>query len=173
MTVSLRRLTSTLDRRFWLAAAVGTFAALLALGIPSAVIPNPMFIRMTPTEPFNIAVWLASAPLAGLVLATYVSKPATIASDPHADAGAGRATVGGLAAYLAIGCPICNKIVVAALGVSGALTVFAPLQPLFGAGSVALLAGTLAWRLRVRARGCARCALTAEAREVQPLGQRT
>ena len=60
----------TLDRRFWMAAAVGTIASLLLLGIPSAVIPNPLFIRMTTTEPFNVIVWLASAPLAGFLLAT-------------------------------------------------------------------------------------------------------
>lgn len=173
MTDSFRRLASTLDRRFGVAAAVGTIAALVALGIPSAVIPNPLFIRMTPTEPFNIAVWLASAPLVGLLLATYVSKGGVGAADPHADAGAGRATVGGIAAYLAIGCPICNKVVVAALGVSGALTVFAPLQPLIGAGSVALLAGTLAWRLRLRSRGCARCATATDTGEVRPLEQGT
>lgn len=128
------------------------------LGVPSAIIPNPLFIRMTPTELFNVAVWLASAPLAGLLLATYISKRGAAAADVHADAGAGRATLGGVAADLAIGCPICNKIVVVVLGVSGALNVFAPLRPIIGAASVALLAGTLAWRLKMRARGCARCA---------------
>ncbi|MBI3745218.1 MAG: hypothetical protein HY264_01580 [Chloroflexi bacterium] len=147
-----------MDRRFWIAAIGGTIVALILLGVPSAVIPNPLFIRMTPTEPFNIAVWLASAPLVGLLLATYLAKGGAAATDIHAGVGAGRATLGGVAAYLAIGCPICNKIVVLALGVSGALNVFAPLQPLIGAASVALLAGTLAWRLRMRARGCARCA---------------
>jgi len=35
-------------------------------------------------------------------------------------------------ATFAIGCPICNKLVVALLGVSGALTCWAPLQPLIG-----------------------------------------
>lgn len=156
---SFRQLAATLDRRFWLAAAAGTVLVLLVLGVPSAVIPNPFFIRMTPTEPVNVAVWLASAPLAGLLLATYVSRRGGIAADDlHAAAGGGRATLGGVAAYLAIGCPICNKIVVAALGVSGAISVFAPLQPVIGGASLALLAGTLAWRLRMRARGCARCA---------------
>ncbi len=160
VTAFLMRLASTLDRRFWLAAAGGTIAALVVLGIPSAVIPTPLFIRMTPTEPVNVVIWLASAPLAGLLIATYVSKTPLLAADPHGGVGAGRATLGGVAAYLAIGCPICNKVVVAALGVSGALNVFAPLQPLIGALSVATLAGTLAWRLRMRARGCTRCAET-------------
>ena len=159
LTATLDRLLPTLDRRFWIAAIVGTAVSLLVLGIPSAVIPNPLFIRMTPTEPFNVIVWLASAPLAGFLLATYFSRGGPAATDPHVDAGATRATVGGIAAYLAIGCPICNKIVVAALGVSGALNVFAPLQPLIGAASIAVLAGTLVWRLRMRARGCTRCAV--------------
>lgn len=155
---TLRALRSTLDARYWLVAALGTVAALILLGIPTAVIPNPVFIRMTPTEGFNVVVWVVSAPLIGLLLATYVRPPLHPVGHPQAEPGAGRATLGGIAAYLAIGCPICNKIIVAALGVSGALNVFAPLQPLIGAGSVALLGATLAWRLRDRARRCARCA---------------
>ena len=142
----------------------------LILGLPTAVIPNPFFIRMTPTEPLNVIVLLASAPLGGLLLATYVSKRSAAVTDVHADVGGGRATLGGVAAYLAIGCPICNKIIVAVLGVSGALSVFAPLQPLIGAASILLLAATLAWRLRLRARGCARCAPSSLA-EPMPLGR--
>ena len=158
-----RQVMTTLDRPFWLAAGAGTLLAALVLGVPSAVIPNPFFIRMTPTEPVNVAVWLASAPLAGLLLATYVSRRDVAAADPHADAGGGRATLGGIAAYLAIGCPICNKIIVGVLGVTGALNVFAPLQPVIGGASVALLVATLAWRLRMRGRGCTRCATASPA----------
>ena len=151
------RLLTTLDRRFWVTALLGTIASAIVLGVPSAVIPNPFFVRMTPTEPVNLVVWLVSAPLAGLLIATYVAGTGTV-QDPHADAGAGKITIGGVGAFLAIGCPICNKIIVAVLGVSGAMTVFAPLQPLLGGVAIALLAGTLSWRLRARARGCERCA---------------
>ncbi len=152
------RIWATLDRRFWVAAGGGTFLMLLILGVPTAVIPNPFFIRMTPTEPVNLLVWLITAPLTGALLATYVSRGRLDTGDVHADAGSVRASVGGIAAYLAIGCPICNKVIVAVLGVSGALNVFAPLQPIIGAASVAMLAATLAWRLRMRVRGCTRCA---------------
>ena len=155
---SLTALRSTMDGRFWLVAAFATAGSLLMLGVPSAVIPNPFFIRMTPTEGFNVVVWLISAPLIGLLIATYVRPSAHPIGHPKAQPGAGRATLAGIAAYLAIGCPICNKVVVAALGVSGALNIFAPLQPLIGAASVALLGATLAWRLRARARRCERCA---------------
>lgn len=152
----------TLDRRFWLASAGGTLLVALALSIPSAVLPNPFFTRMTPTEPFNVLVLVLSAPLAGLLLATYIARSGGVARDIHADAGSGRATLGSVAAYLAIGCPLCNKIVVAALGASGAVNVFGPAQPFIGAASVALLAATLAWRLRMRARGCRRCSAASD-----------
>ena len=146
-----------LDQRFWIVAILGTIGAALVLGIPTAMIPNPFFGRMTPTEPVNLVVWLASAPLMGLLAATYLAKPPARAVDIHAASGGGRMTAGGIAAFLAIGCPICNKVVVATLGVSGALNIFAPLQPLIGAASVALLSGTLVWRLRTRSRGCESC----------------
>ncbi len=155
---SVAALRSTLNARFWLVAALATVGSLLLLGVPTAVIPNPFFTRMTPTETFNVIVWLASAPLVGLLVATYVHAPGHSMPHPRDDAGAGRTTLGGVAAFFAIGCPICNKLVVAALGVSGALSIFAPFQPLIGAASVALLAATLGWRLRARARRCQRCA---------------
>ncbi len=162
----MRSLARTLDRRFWLVAAATTVVALLALGVPTAVVPNPFFLRMTPTEPFNVAVWLLSAPLIGLVTAASLVP----VREPHGRPAAqsGRATLAGVGAYLAIGCPICNKIVVAALGVSGALNVFAPIQPLIGGGSVLLLGATAAWMLRRRARGCERCAPMAAVAPARP-----
>lgn len=74
MTEAFERLGTTLERRFWIAATGGTIATLIMLGVPSTVIPSPLFIRMRPTEPFNVAVWLASAPLTGLLMASYLSK---------------------------------------------------------------------------------------------------
>lgn len=158
----LRRIDELdLDGRFWFMALAATVVSLVILGVPTAVIPNPWFIRMTPTEPFNVATMVLSAPLMGLLAATYLAPLA--GGSGSAAEGGGRATIGGIAAYLAIGCPICNKIIVAVLGVSGALSLFAPVQPLIGAASVLLLTGTLLWRLRRRADECIRCARTADA----------
>lgn len=42
---------------------------------------------------------------------------------------------------------MCNKAVVALLGVSGALTIWAPIQPLLGVASLALLGYALRRRL--------------------------
>jgi hypothetical protein len=163
------------DRRFLPWALAWTAAALLAFGFVSAIIPNPVFGRSVAPEPFAIAVWLVSAPLMGLLAATYtvparsgatpmapvpaagllaepLPAPAVTASMTRSD-GSVVGTVAGFGAFLAIGCPLCNKVVLIALGASGAMSIWAPIQPILGAASVALLAATVAWRLRRRAAG--------------------
>ena len=164
-TIPIRAALATFDRRAWGAAALAGLAVLLAYGLVAAIIPNPVFGRQIPPEPFAIATWLISAPLMGLLAATYLPLPAgsvaiPLAASSDVDRGGTGATVGSVAAFLAIGCPVCNKVAVLLLGTSGAMSIFAPLQPLIGAAALVLLAGTLAWRLRLRARGGA-CRLPA------------
>jgi hypothetical protein len=132
-------------------------AILAVYGLISAIIPNPIFGRGLAPEPFAVAVWLVSAPLMGVVMATYFAPlpagvPVTL-NAPAARDGTTAGTVGGFVAFLAIGCPTCNKIALVLLGTSGATNVFGGVQPILGAVSLALLAGTLVWRLRLRARG--------------------
>lgn len=132
-------------------AAAAALATTLVIGLPTAVIENPLFTRMTPVRPLDVAFLMLTSALAALLAASYAA--------PVAGAVPGRATAGGFLAFLAIGCPVCNKVVVALLGTGGALTFFEPLQPLLGAASVALLATALLVRLRA----CAACALPARA----------
>ncbi len=136
---------------------VWALVALVVFGVTAAIIPNPIFGRGTPPEPFAIAVWLASAPLMGIVTATYFAPmpargPVPLEQSARRD-GTTLGTLGGFAAFIAIGCPTCNKIALVLLGASGATSIFGPIQPVIGAVSLALLAGTLIWRLRLRARG--------------------
>ena len=124
---------------------VGGVLTALLLGVPTDVIPNGWFGRMTPVEDYAVPVLIATSVLSGLLVATWLGVEASACP-----ARAGRTTgaAGGVFAWLAIGCPVCNKLVLLALGTSGALTWFAPLQPWLAATSVALLAGALAWRVR-------------------------
>jgi len=162
--------TLRLDRGFFAWAMAWALVSLLAFGVIAAIIPSPVFGRQIPPEPFAIAVWLLSAPLMGFLGATYsapaippatptgtvtLSMPLVIggASDASHRQGTTLGTVAGFGAFLAIGCPVCNKVALLLLGAGGTMTVFAPLQPLIGAASLVLLAGALAWRLRLRARG--------------------
>ena len=127
--------------------AIGISALLLVvLAIPTAIIANPLFSRMTPVEPEQYAFWLATGLITGALLATY--------AEPGFRHGlAGRSVGAGMLGVFAIGCPICNKLVLALLGASGALTYFAPLQPLLGFAAVSL-AGYGLWLRLGAIRGC-------------------
>lgn len=128
----------------WRAAAAGLGAgalALLVIGLPTAVIPNPWFTRMTPTRPQDYLFLGLTGLLTAAIGVTY-ARPATCSVQE------GKVTTGGLLSLLAIGCPICNKLVVLLLGTSGALTYFEPLQPVLALAAIGVLGFTLFLRLR-------------------------
>jgi hypothetical protein len=128
--------------RRWLVAALASVLAALGMGIPTGVIRTSLYTRMTPVTWWDYPIWALSAAGLGLLAATYVKLG-------RADSGgSGRALGGGILSTFAIGCPICNKLVVALLGVGGALNYWAPIQPLLGLASIGLLLVTLAIRLR-------------------------
>jgi hypothetical protein len=132
-------------RRSFPTAVLGVLAAfgtVAIIGVPTDVIPNPLFGRQTPVHAYDVAVLIALGLLTGALVATYA-----IARD--ATAGTARAGVGsGVLGWFAVSCPACNKVVVAFLGASGATSTFAPLQPVLGGVAVALAAGALAVRIR-------------------------
>jgi len=125
------------------AATVATAVFTLAVGVPTDLIPTPFFTRMTPVPWWNYAAWPVTAVLGGLVVATYIRRPGHGAPRNGAAAASG----GGLVTAFAVGCPVCNTLVVAALGTSGAMTVWAPMQPALALLSVVGLAWTLRRRL--------------------------
>ena len=139
-----------LNPRFLGCAILGSLAALVLVGLPTDILPNPWFTRMTPIRATDYLLWATSGILTGALLATYLLPGRQRSSVATTSAGTGLLTV------FAVGCPICNKLVVALLGVSGALTFFAPIQPLLGA--VALGTSFVALRIRLRGAGNA-CAI--------------
>ncbi|MFC4467791.1 hypothetical protein ACFPH6_25235 [Streptomyces xiangluensis] len=141
----------TWPARRWLVAAAVTVIAALVIGVPTGVVPTPFYTRMTPVLWWNYPVWLVSSVLEGLLVATYVrTGPAEApeAALPERRPRTARALGAGLLSAFAVGCPICNKLVVLAIGVSGALSYFAPLQPVLAAASLTLLVHVLVRRLR-------------------------
>lgn len=136
--------------RYLLASVGATALVAVALGIPTDVIPNPWFTRMIEAEPLNYFFWVATSILSGALLATFV-LPSLGDSSRATSSGLGSGTLG----LLAVGCPICNKLVISLLGVSGALNYFAPLQPILGTAAVLLAASALVLRLRGARSACA------------------
>ncbi|GAB3197435.1 hypothetical protein GCM10027062_09180 [Nocardioides hungaricus] len=129
--------------------ALTALAIAVILGIPTGIIETPFYTRMTPVLWWNYPVWATSSALTGALAATYVRQPAEMTQMTQG----GKTFLGNMLSLFAIGCPICNKLVVMSLGVSGALTWFAPAQPFLAVGSLALL-GYALWQRVQRARAC-------------------
>lgn len=134
--------------RQWVLAVAVAVVSGVAIGVPTGVVPTHFYTRMTPVLWWNYPVWAVSSLLMGLLAATYVGRP------PAARAGGPRgrrAVLAGALSAFAVGCPICNKLVVMAIGVSGALSYWAPAQPALAVASLALLVHALVRRLRTAA----------------------
>lgn len=125
---------------------------LLVVGVPTDVIDTPWFGREVPVRWWEYPVLAATAVLTALWFGIR----------PEADRQRATAPMTGvMLAVFAVGCPVCNKIILLAIGTSGALGFWAPLQPVLAAVSLAVL--TVAVILRRRQALCGpACAVPAE-----------
>lgn len=145
-----------------LVAAASAIGVGVVLGIATVLIPNGLFTRDIPPVWWNYPVWIATSIMTGMLIATYV-RPHRRAESSEADASTsavsggnvreerrtGRfAVAGGMLAWFAVGCPVCNKIALLALGYTGALTWFAPLQPVLAVAAFIFSTVAVVWRLR-------------------------
>ena len=129
---------ATWQPRRWLFALGTALATILLVAIPTDLIDTPLFTRDVPPTWWAWPVLIANAVLAGLVAATYVAR-----RDTGADAeerGGRLGVAGAIITFFAVGCPVCNKLVLLALGYAGAMQYFEPVQPVLALGSIALLA---------------------------------
>ncbi len=128
----------------WKALAGGAgmgLAVLLLVGIPSGVIANPFFVRPLEARPTDYVFLAVITALAVALGATYGVPRSCSPQDS-------KALGSGLLLFIGIGCPVCNKVVIALAGASGALTYFEPIQPLFSLAAVVLMGVALALRVR-------------------------
>ena len=138
---------NTYTVKAWAVTALATVLGLVVIGLPTAIYENPFFVRMTPMRAQDYISWVLSAVLIGLVVGSYFVARST--------SGDGKALSGGLLSVIAVGCPTCNKFVLLAMGTSGALNFFAPLQLYIGIASVLLLGWTLLQRAKTLTGVCA------------------
>lgn len=134
-------------KRRWTAAAVGAVSIVALIGISTAMIPTPIFGRAVPTTWWAWPVLIATGILGGMLGATYVRDP----SAPAKESRFGLA--GGVLSFFAVGCPVCNKLALLALGYTGALQWFAPVQPVLGVLGLVLIGWAL-WRRLVSENVC-------------------
>jgi hypothetical protein len=113
----------------------------LVIGIPTVLIPNPWFARMEPVRPQDYLFLAITVVLTATLAASYALPAACPLQE-------GKLAAGGFLSFIAVGCPVCNKVVVLALGASGAMSYFAPVQPFIALVSTALLGYAILLRYR-------------------------
>ncbi|MFI7575738.1 cytochrome c biogenesis CcdA family protein [Micromonospora sp. NPDC049497] len=133
--------------RRWIAVVAGAVATTVVIGVPTDLIDTPYFSRDMAVTWWAWPVLVVTAVLSGLLLATYVAPVAGTGDKATGRRESRTGVTGATLSLFAVGCPVCNKIVLIALGYSGAMSWFAPAQPVLAAASIVLLAWTLRRRL--------------------------
>ena len=139
-----------LPRATWPRAVLFAGIAAVLIAIPSDLIDTPIFGRPVAVLWIDYVILAVTSTLIGLIFAIRPEPADEAASEElavTADRQGTRTIWGGFVSFLAVGCPVCNQAVVALVGVSGALSWWAPVQPVIGLLAVGLLLYTLRKRL--------------------------
>ena len=123
-------------RRSLLGTIVG-LALFAVLGTVTAVWANPLFVRMTPIGLWEFGATVLTAVFAGVTTALWVPRCRLRTSG-----------TGGLASFLGIACPTCNKVLMLIFGGPALLAWFDPIRPWLAAAGVIVmaLAALRTWR---------------------------
>ena len=135
VTAKQARYEDTL-RRGLRGTAVG-LALFVVLGTVTAVWANPLFVRMTPVGPWEFGATVLTALLAGVTTALWVPRCRLRTSG-----------TGGVASFLGIACPTCNKVLMLIFGGPALLAWFDPVRPWLAAAGVTVMgfAALRTWR---------------------------
>jgi hypothetical protein len=126
----------------WIRAIPYAIVAAVVIAIPSDLIDTRLFGRPVEPRAIDYLILAITAALIGTILAI---RPEQLTLRDEEDQT--RTIWGGFVSFLAVGCPVCNQAVVALVGTSGALSWWAPVQPIVGLAAIALLVHTLRRRL--------------------------
>ena len=154
--------TVTWTGRRWLVAAATSLAFTVLVAIPTDLIDTPLFSREIPPTWWSWPALLVSSVLSGLLTATYVAPVdggGDTTTTTSSSGGSSGGLAGGLLTFFAVGCPVCNKVALLALGSAGAVTWFQPVQPVLQV----LAIGLLGWALYRRLANERACPTTAAA----------
>ena len=133
----------TWSAKRWIVAISVGLLTFFVIAIPTAVVQNPVFGREIGVTSWSVTVIVVSSILTGLLTATYVKNEFSDENPRQLKIGG----AGALLSYFAVGCPVCNKLALVALGYSGAIQYFAPIQPYLALVGIALLMYSLRMRL--------------------------
>lgn len=111
-------------------------------GVVTTLLPNSLFIRMTPINTLDYVFLVSSSVLLGAYVGVHYYKKNPVKKCDTV------ATTGGVGSFLAFACPVCNKLLVLLFGATALMTYFEPYRPILGFVSNGLLAGAVWWRIK-------------------------
>lgn len=126
---------------------IGAIVVTALIGFATVLIPNDVFSRDIAPVWWDYPVWILTGLLCGALIATYVNDPGEDSADRSQRRTGRMGMFGAVLGWFAVGCPVCNKIALLALGYTGALTWFAPFQPVLAVAALVLTGIALIWRL--------------------------
>jgi hypothetical protein len=134
-----------------LTALASALVVLLIFGIPTALIPIGVYIRMIEVTILDYLFLLASSALVG----TYVGFWSY--SRWKGSQGTGAAALGGGAAsFFAVSCPVCNVLLVSLIGTTSIMVFLEPLRPILGLVGLIMLGLAVYYKYR-EFKGCRKC----------------
>jgi hypothetical protein len=139
------RQLQTWSRWQWTVAARAYVAALLIMGAIGETLPGASAGRVVPLHWWNYLTLAISPVLIALIAATFVPDGQPRKARVRDKTGT---ALGGAIGTLAMACPVCNPLAIPLFGTAGVLSFLAPERDLIALLSIALLALTLALRLR-------------------------
>ena len=139
-----------LPRATWPRAVVFAAVAGVLIAVPSDVIDTPIFGRPVAVRWIDYVILIVTSALIGLIFAIRPESVDSVEVTAATERQGTRTVWGGFVSFLAVGCPVCNQAIVALVGVSGALSWWAPVQPFVGLLAVSLLVYTLRKRLNTQ-----------------------
>ncbi len=141
----------------WPYVAIGSVAAIIAFflfGIPTAVIPNSYFFRMSPVTIFDYIFLPINSVLFGAFIALLFyqgnyKRLIKLKNTKTESAATGAAFVN----VLALGCPICNVVLVSLFSTTALMTYLEPARPALSV----LTAGILGTAIYFKAKSIKEC----------------
>ena len=131
------------NKILWKYLSIGLLASIilfLLFGIPTDLVPNKYFIRMVPIKITDyIFLSLTSIMLGAYIALHYYSKKTSKKCDYAAYGGA-------VAGVFAVGCPICNVLLISLFSATAILTYFEPYRPILGVLTIGILGAAIFYK---------------------------
>jgi len=135
----------TKNKKLWKYISIGVFASIiifLIFGIPTDLVPNNYFIRMIPIKATDYIFLSLTSIMLGTYIALYYYDKKTNKKCNYTAYG------GAVAGIFAVGCPICNVMLISLFSATAILTYFEPYRPILGVLSLGILGTALIYKIK-------------------------